>query len=51
MPEAEVQLLPIITEKNGKIPVLTSEMLNITVSCYAKPKDKYDVQSQFKITC
>lgn len=48
MLEAEMQLLPIITAKMEEISSLASEMLDITASYYAKPKDKYDILKEKK---
>lgn len=48
MLEAEMQLLPVITEKMENISSLASEMLDITASYYAKPKEKYDILTEKK---
>lgn len=48
MLEVEMQLLPIITEKMENIASLASEMLDITASYYANPKDKYDILKEKK---
>jgi len=43
MIELEMQLLPTITAKMEEISQLATEMLDITSSYYAKPKEKYNI--------